>query len=791
MLKKQLRKIISLIIITAFVGRLVSPLAVLAQSTPPPPPEAPQAPGGPPSAPSAPSGPGSPPSAPSAPSGPSAPSYSPSAPSGPSGPPPPPVYTYVPPTSAPAPTGEVFPTGEALPTGEVLPTGSELSSIDPTTTPGTEGNSSSGYSSGSVNDPYNLATGPYSYNYGQEIINKSIEEVNKNLAEMQNKIDAMTSTGFNYADLNTLDGEIFTGDVISTVNLMNKLNSNMSGLGTFSTFNLYGSYLGDIALQFTDGSPLSAFVQASETVAKNSITGPMSQNYSISDGNFTVKEANGNDAKLTNDINLGADTGSNSASLNTGNGIIQTGNATALGNIINMVNSNINVSKWLFAVLNIFGELAGNIILPREENASLSTNTGGSTMVGNENTGPMSTNYASATTNNTAEFTNVNNADIVSTLNVDANTGNNTASMNTGGGYVSTGMADAAISNSTVANSNTVDEEGTVWLVIVNEMGKWVGHIVGNPYGVNTASNSLPVTTETGGLGEQSFGVYSENKTTGPGSTNVSQIETSEESIVTNENNAAINNNINASANTGNNQAMTNTGAGVIETGDADVGLSLLNMANTNVTAKKFVVVFVNVLGSFLGDIIPTGEWDEASTNNYYQAAENNQVSVNLPVLPTLPPLPTLMPINDYILPIGDIEENSANNYYYYPEYYPDQIGGNSYYYPPEYRQAAAKVTRERNKLTLLKKQYAAISQAPEQEVIGQTRLLRRGTSVSTSFIKATESSNLLIGGIKLKVTNSWLVIIPFTLFIFYWRRRRRYNIDFTVYLNNILEVIL
>src|SRR3990167_4445517 len=277
-------------------------------------------------------------------------------------------------------------------------------------------------------------------------------------------------------------------------------------------------------------------------------------------------------------------------------------------------------------------------------------------MVGNENSGPMSTNYASSTTNTTAEFTNVNNADIVSTLNVDANTGNNTASMNTGGGYVSTGMADAAISNSTVANSNTVDEEGTVWLVIVNEMGKWVGHIVGNPYGVNTASNSLPVTTESGGLGEQSFSVYSQNQITGPMSTNVSEINQNEETSVENINNAAITNNITANANTGNNEAKINTGAGIIETGDADVGLSLLNLANTNVTAKKFVVVFVNVLGSFLGDIIPTGEQEEASNNNYYQAADNNQGSVNIPILPTLPPLPTLMPINVDILPIGDVE---------------------------------------------------------------------------------------------------------------------------------------
>ncbi|OGG30887.1 hypothetical protein A3I51_04770 [Candidatus Gottesmanbacteria bacterium RIFCSPLOWO2_02_FULL_38_8] len=787
----MLKKFITFILITAFIGRLASPLTVLAQSSPPSAPSAPSAPGGPPSAPSAPSGPSGPPPPPD---------FNPTAPSAPSTP------------SAPGAPGDVLPTGETLPTGDPLPTGQSFdplltgsqSSSAETSSSGSTGSSDQSTNGGSYsgNDPYNLLTGYGSTNYGQEIIRRQMEELNKNLAETYNKVEAMTSTGFNYADLNTLNGEIFTGDVISTVNLLNKLNSNISGLGTFSTFNLYGNYLGDIALQFTDGSPLSAFVQASETVAKNSISGPFSSNYSISDSDFTVKEVNGNDAKINNDINLSADTGNNSASFNTGSGVIQTGDATALGNIINLVNTNINVSQWLFAVLNIFGELAGNIILPQDSNAD-NNNPAGGTQVGNQNTGPASTNYASSTSNTTAEFTNTNNADIVSTLDVSANTGNNNASINTGGGYVATGIADAAISNSTVANSNTVDEEGVVWLVIVNELGKWVGHILGNPYGVDTASNSLPVVNQTGGFGEQSFSVYSENKTTGPGSTNVSQISENEETIVTNNNNAVINNDINANANTGDNQAVANTGAGVIKTGDANVGLSLLNMANTNVVAKKFVVVFVNVLGSFLGDIIPTGQWEEAYYNSYYQGtASNNQNSDNISPLPTLAPLPTIAPLDDDSLPVGGVEdlpqqynaEPSSNNYYSYNYYYPNQTGdGYYYYYPQQYVNSVYKVAGQRNKLTLLKNQYAAssLNNQPEAGSIGQARQILRGTTITTTFVKATQSSGLLIGGLSLKVNNSWLMVVPLAVIIYVLRRRHRLNIDFNRYINMLLEIIL
>ena len=779
---KLLIRIISLILITAFVGRLSSPLAVLAQS-PPLPPEAP-------SAPSAPENNNTPPVAPIAPTGPTAPT-APSAPSGPSSVPAAPTY--------PSPTGDVLPTGETLPAEEVLPTAS-----NPFTFPTgyesyssslTEGESNTSAGSGSVNDPYNYLTGPGSYNYGQEIINQSLEKVNQNLAEMQNKIDSVSSTGFNYANFNTLSGEVISGNVEAIVNLMNKLNSNISGLGTFANLNLYGQYLGDIELQFTDGSPLSAFVQASETVSKNAVTGPLSENYAISDGNFTVKEANGNDAVLTNDINLLADSGNNSASINTGNGIVQTGDANALANIINLVNTNINAAQWFFGVINIFGELLGNIILPKESNeinnsGSLAT----STNAGNQNTGPGSTNYAGSTSNTTEEFTNVNNADILSNLNIDANTGNNNASINTGGGYVSSGMADAAVANTTVANTNTVDGEGTVWLVIVNEMGKWVGHIVGNPYGTNTASNSLPVTTQTGGFGEQTYGVLAENNITGPDSTNVSTVNQNNQSSVENINNAAITNNITADANTGNNEAMYNTGAGIIETGDANTGVSLLNMANTNITAKKFVVLFVNVLGSFVGDIIPTGVWEEAYNSNYYQGASP---------LTSIAPLSAISPLEDDTLPRGGVDEltayqetgsnqqNAYNNYYYYPQYQSEQIQDNYYFYPPEYVNSVYLLAGQRNQLALLKNKYANNNQGSVQNLTGEPRILRRGTSVTTNFVKATRSANILLGGISLKVTNSWLLFIPFALFIFVFRRRNRINIDFNRYINMLLEIIL
>src|SRR3989338_8817592 len=158
-----------------------------------------------------------------------------------------------------------------------------------------------------------------------EIIDKKLEIMNQNLAKMQNKIDAMTSTGFNYANLNTLDGQVFSGNTQAALNLLNKLNSNISGIGGFSVMNIYDNYLGDIVLNFTDGNPANAFSQASQTVSENSLTGPLSTNIADSQSSFTIKEATGNDAKIENDINLSAITGNNTASMNTGNGEIESG----------------------------------------------------------------------------------------------------------------------------------------------------------------------------------------------------------------------------------------------------------------------------------------------------------------------------------------------------------------------------------------------------------------------------------------------------------------------------------
>jgi hypothetical protein len=704
------------------------------------------------------------------------------------------------PTNSPEPTGNTTQTTEVTPTGTSGDSSGTSSSDNSQTgesesTGGSEGtDNSTGNTTSSVNDPANTQTGAGSQNYASETLDQKMETLNKNLAELQNKIDAISNSGFNYANLNTLDGQVFTGDTVASLNLLNKLNSNMTGLGGFSVFNVYDTQYGDIVFKFAGDS--SSFASASPNVSKNATTGPYSENEAIADSSFTVKEAYGNDATIENDINLQAVTGNNTASYNTGNGSVTTGDATAIGNIINLANTNLNVSQWLIGVVNVFGTLAGNIILPKNNSASSNTTAQSSVLVDNQNTGSLSLNDASYTVNNTSSTTMDNSADVTSTLNVTANSGNNAASVNTGGGSVTTGSTDASVSNSTIANTNTVDEDGTVWMIIVNKMGKWVGEIVGNPWGSTAASNALPISQTGSGSGNQNYSTTSQNSNTGYLSDNDATYNSTVNSTTTVENKASISNNITANADTGNNKAEYNTGAGEIETGDAKSGVALVNMVNTNVVAKKFVAVIVNVLGEFVGNVIsPDQKSSVADAGNTTSNSTNTNNANTTTAQPT--PTPTVYQLAQFTTVannIGGLTSSDSNTSFTQVINQAQENADISYQASlNDYQQAVSRVQNTKNQLFYKSKQLT--QRFPETYILGspKTNTLKRGSFVSPAFAKAVEGSfpGILLGGATWKVNESWLWIVPFALLFIYIRRRKKINIDFGKYLNALLEVVL
>ena len=726
------------------------------------------------------------------------------------------------PTEAPKPTNPPGGSDSSSPTKPPLPTSPPPSSVTPVgvsptvsnTNPSPTGGSSASASDNisgnsessgstasstkdanpSVNDPYNIATGPGSTNNASETFENKMEKLNNDLAVMQNKIDAIASTGYNYANFNTLDGQVTTGNAFNTYNLLNKLNSNISGVGGFSVFNIYDKYSGDIVFNMPDGVTDESFASASGAIAKNALTGPLSDNSADGQSDFVVKEANGNDASLTNDINLQAVSGGNSASFNTGGGSIKTGSAGALANVVNLVNTNLNVSQWLFGVVNVFGQLTGNIVLPQDPENTNTANSSGTAVVQNSQTGPLSDNNSSSSTSTSSEYTNNNTAVIADNLNVSANTGDNQSSANTGGGSIKTGNSDVSVKDTTVANTNTVNEDGTVWMVIVNEMGKWVGHIIGAPWGSSTASNSLPVGVSQGG-GQNSSATQSENIATGPLSDNNSSLSSNNETTLENNNNATVTNNLNITADSGNNTSSYNTGSGDVETGNAKAGANLLNMVNTNVTAKKFVVVLVNVLGEFLGNIITPGnktaEYSDSFSGLEDRLGDNSTNNNGIANSPT--PTPTVYAPSSTSGSGGVGGTDASFNPTPTPSYNnanQDNNSGSVQYqnYPTYTSQVSQTSMNVRRKTT-----YLAGGQTynPTQMGTQSTVEFKRGIYLSPNFVKATETSiaGMLFGGAHINVNQTWLSVIPFTILAIFLRRRRKINIS--KYLNSLLEVVL
>jgi hypothetical protein len=337
-------------------------------------------------------------------------------------------------------------------------------------------------------------------------------------------------------------------------------------------------------------------------VAVNSGNGADSQNSASIDETTNDTTFQNNDATVENDMILASDSGDNKASRNTGgDSTITTGDANTSANVLTFANNNLAGDVY-YAVVNIFGDLIGDIIFPEEllayEVTAANTGNGDSS---------INTSDISLTTNDATFQTNT--ANIDNNLLLTATTGDNDTSRNTNGdSSIITGDAniDAQVLN--IANSNL--SGGNWWLVIINEAGRWIGKIMGAPDGAHFAgSQGTEFTVNEAGE------ITAVNSGNGANSTNNASISKETNNTVEQTNTANITNNLNLSANTGGNSASRNTGGdNSITTGDASIIANLVNFVNNNITGGgKLFVSVVNVFGSWLGDFVTPGNSKENS----------------------------------------------------------------------------------------------------------------------------------------------------------------------------------
>ncbi len=365
-----------------------------------------------------------------------------------------------------------------------------------------------------------------------------------NQTAVSNTVTADAQTGNVDVVRNDNIGTISTGDALSSATLINLLQSqtslNGTGVATF-TKDIQGDVSGDFLID------PSAMVQSASNTGNN-----------LQYGNVTLN----NNASIVNNLTLTAGSGNATATENDNIGSITTGNATAVANVINMINSVVAANQSFIGTINIYGNYQGNVLLPQNSlNALLQSN------------GTVSTGQLTDSTANTAS-----DAKIINNVQLSAASGNATVLDNDNIGSIASGNG---MTNLTILNmTNRKVVAANSLLVFVNVMGSWVGLIMDAPAGTTAAAlGGGVVASENGGQqASSSANVNSSDK-------------------------ATITNNITATAQTGNALATGNDDIGSISTGNALASANIANVVGSNFSLSNwFGVLFINVFGNWKGN---------------------------------------------------------------------------------------------------------------------------------------------------------------------------------------------
>ena len=316
---------------------------------------------------------------------------------------------------------------------------------------------------------------------------------------------------------------IDTGDAASEVNIVNLANTNLTNSDiNWVILNIYVDENGNIDLTKSEAQEFS------------------------SSANLVVNQQN--TATVNNTVLAVANSGQNSIDGSVGN--ITTGSASVVVNIINFINANLINANWNFVLINIFGHLTGNIVLP-EPQASQASSLG------------------------VGDITQTNSAEITNNVGSSANTGNNNID---GSGNIQTGDATSFVNLQTYANSNLIG--GNYFWLLINNFGFWNGTFWG--WGATGAQDPT--------YGQMLFN-FSDPNFSG---TTCCLLSASQE------NNALLTNQITAQANTGGNSLGA---GGSIQTGNAFSIVNLLNFVNTNIINSFGFFGIINIFGTLEGDI--------------------------------------------------------------------------------------------------------------------------------------------------------------------------------------------
>ncbi len=272
-----------------------------------------------------------------------------------------------------------------------------------------------------------------------------------------------------------------------------------------------------------------------------------------------VSEVASNTAEITNETEGEANTGENTAA-NTGDGdaMVFTGNAGLVVGVMNTANSNVTDSDFSHFLFNLFGATAGDLNISDQLNPGLGGEPGAT--------------YYNIVSNNSGM---IDNSVIINAL-----TGANAVTTDSGLAIINTGSAGVAVDIFNILNSNVI---GTNWTkYIINVFDDWVGDLI------------MP--------GQTAMQAYSEQQGSPCGGGSCA-------SQTTDSNEGGIHNEVSVTVDTGQNSIITRDGNGYIFTGDAQSDTQISNVMNSNIQGGNWFFMAVNNYGEWSGNIysLPPG----------------------------------------------------------------------------------------------------------------------------------------------------------------------------------------
>lgn len=304
-------------------------------------------------------------------------------------------------------------------------------------------------------------------------------------------------------------------------------------------------------------------------------TGPKSNNQLNSGGQGNLSVNNGNTLSVGNLINQDANSGNAVVIGNTSAGSALSGDATNMLTMLNMLqsaSSQLGSGNVVTFVQDINGDLTGDLML--DPSLLSSVQAAG----------------APAGPNNQLMLNNTTEAAINNEITLNSVSGNAGVSLNTSAGDATSGSAKAVANIINMINSAVASGKSFIGTININ--GNFNGDILlpANFVDQLIAANVPQVT------------IY----TTGPNSNNTVNNSGGGSTTVNNSDNQGINNSVNATATSGSASVANNTAAGSATSGTSSNSITAFNLTGSNTVGKNSILVFVNVLGKWVGLIVNT-----------------------------------------------------------------------------------------------------------------------------------------------------------------------------------------